>query len=201
MGATTAIRGLGARCLAEIFSDLGRRHLGIHDRQLGPFLQQIAADANRWRFAGVVRVGLESKAQHRQALAGDGAKQLGHHQPGNAVLLPGVERHHLLPVGRHLLEAVVAAEIHQIEDVFLEAAAAKARARLQKFGANAAVRADGLGHLAHIGARGLAKGGNAVDRADPLGQKGIGRELGELAAPQVRAQDLLRRYPVAVDPS
>ena len=71
------------------------------------------------------------------------------------MLLPGVDRHHLLPVGIHLMQAVVAAEVHQIEDVFLEAAAAKAGA-------------DGAGHLLHIGAGGFSEGRNAVDRADAL---------------------------------
>jgi hypothetical protein len=72
------------------------------------------------------------------------------------VLLPGVERHHLLPVGGYLMQAVVAAEVHQVEDVFLEAAATKAGA-------------DGVCQLMHIGAGGFAEGGDAVDRADRLG--------------------------------
>ena len=58
----------------------------------------------------------------------------------------------LLPVGSHLVQAVVAAEDHEIEDVLLEAAAAKAGA-------------DGAGHLLHVGAGGFAEGGDAVDRA------------------------------------
>ena len=83
---------------------------------------------------GVVGVGLKRKAQHGNALAAHGAKQAVHHQPGDAVLLPGVEAHHLLPVGGHLVQAVVAAEIHEVEDVFLEAAAAKAGAGLEELG-------------------------------------------------------------------
>ena len=71
------------------------------------------------------------------------------------MLLPGVERHHLLPVGGYLMQAVVAADVHQVEDVFLEAAAAKAGA-------------DGAGHLLHIGAGVFAEGRNAIDRADGL---------------------------------
>ena len=99
---------------------------------------------------GVVGVGLECKTQHRNALSRHGAKEPPHHQGADAVLLPGVERHHLLPVGGHLMQAVVAAEVHQVEDVFLEAAAAKAWA-------------DGAGHLLHVGAGGLLVGGDAVD--------------------------------------
>jgi hypothetical protein len=79
-----------------------------------------------------------------------------HHQAGDPVLLPGVERHHLLPVGGYIMQAIVAAEILQVEDVFLEAAAAQAGA-------------DGAGHFLHIGAGGFSEGGDAVDRADALG--------------------------------
>ena len=47
-------------------------------------------------------------------------------QGADAVLLPGVEIHHLLPGGGYLVQAVVAAENHQVEDVFLEAATTNA---------------------------------------------------------------------------
>ena len=57
----------------------------------------------------------------------------------------------LLPGGGYLMQAVVAAENHQVEDVFLEAAAAKAGAGLEE-----------LGTQARIGAGGLAEGGDAV---------------------------------------
>ena len=67
---------------------------------------------------GVVGVGFKGKTQNCDPLARHGAKQPVHHQTGDAVLLPGVEIHHLLPVG---------------------------------------------GHLLHVGAGGLAEGGDAVD--------------------------------------
>ena len=49
-----------------------------------------------------------------------------HHQAGKAVLLPDVELHPLLPVIGHRVQAVVAAENHQVEDVLLEAAPSEA---------------------------------------------------------------------------
>ena len=58
------------------------------------------------------------------------------------MLLPAVELHHLLPVIGHLVQAVVAAEIHQVEHVFLEAAPTKTRAGLQKLRSNPAVGTD-----------------------------------------------------------
>ena len=48
-------------------------------------------------------MGLKGKAQHTDAFTGHGAEQAVHHQAGDAVLLPGVELHHLLPVIGHLL--------------------------------------------------------------------------------------------------
>ena len=92
------------------------------------------------------------------------------------------------------------AEVHQIEDVFLETAAPKAGPSIQEFRANAAVGANRPGHFAHIRPTGFAKGGNGVDRADPLGQECISGELGELAAPKVGAQDLLLGHPMGIDP-
>ena len=70
----------------------------------------------------------------------------------------------LLPGGGYLMRAVVAAENHQVEDVFLEAAAAKAGAGLEE-----------LGTQARIGAGGFAEGGDAVDRAGDCVLGGPGR--------------------------
>ena len=159
------------------------------DDELRSLFQKIAADANRRRLAGVVGVGLEGKTKNRQALPRHGAEQLLHHQPGNSMLLPGVQRHHALPVIRDLRQAEMPTEIHQIEDVLLETAATETGPGVEEFRANATVGADGPSHLAHICPTGFAEGGNGVDRADALGQEGIGRELGELTAPEVGAQD------------
>lgn len=52
--------------------------------------------------------------------------------------------------------------------------------------------------LLHIGASGLAEGGDGVDRGDALRQHSIGGQLGQLCAPQVGAQDALLRDPVFV---
>ena len=164
--------------LAKIRAHLPFLHLGIEDLQDRPFLQQIPADADRRRFARVVGVGLEGKAEHTDALAAHRAKQLGDYQPSDALLLPGVKHHHALPVSRHLLEAVVAAEVHKVEDVLLEAAATKTRPGLEKLGANAAISSDRPGHLAYLGAGGLTHGRDCIDRTDPLGQEGVGGEFG-----------------------
>ena len=86
---------------------------------------------------GVVGISFERETKHGDAFARHRAKEPVHHQAGDAVLLPGVEIHHLLPVGGHLMQAVVAAEVHKVEDVFLEAAATKAGAGLEELGSQA----------------------------------------------------------------
>ena len=128
--------------MLKIPSHLIGCHLGIVNDELCTLFQKIAADTNRRSLAGVVGIGLKSKTKNRQALPGHGAEQLLHHQPGNAVLLPGVQRNHALPVIRHLRQAEMPAEIHQIEDVLLETAATKPRPGIQEFRANPAIGAD-----------------------------------------------------------
>lgn len=59
--------------------------------------------------------------------------------------------------------------------------------------------ADRLGYLTHIRPGGLTDRRNPVDRADSLGQEGVGRELAQLAAPEVGGEDSLGWHPVAVE--
>ncbi len=47
----------------------------------------------------------------------------------------------------HLLQAQRLADVHEVEDVLLEAAAAKAHAGVEELVADAAVHADGAHHL------------------------------------------------------
>ena len=93
----------------------------------------------------------------------------------------------------------MATEVDQIEDVFLKTAAPKTRACTEKFGSNPGIGADRFRYLAHIRTGGLAQGRHRVNRANSLRQKGIGGELGQLAAPQIGAQNLLFRHPLFVD--
>ena len=132
----------------------------------------------------------EGKTKNRQTLSRHRAEQLLHHQPGYAVLLPGVQSNNALPVIRHLRQAEMAAEIHQIENVLLETAATEARAGIEEFRADPTVGADRPGHLAHVRPAGLTERRDRIDRTDPLSQKGISGEFGELAAPKVGSQNL-----------
>ena len=62
------------------------------------------------------------------------------------------------------MQSVVPAEIHEVEDDLLEAAAPETGPGLQKLRANARIAADGAAHLPHVRTRGLAEGGGAVDQ-------------------------------------
>src|SRR5690606_41386183 len=95
----------------------------------------------------------------------------------------------------------LAGAVHQVEDVLLEARAAETDGGFQELGPDAAVGADGPGHLVHVCPRLLAELGDGVDGGYPLGQEGISRELGQLRGPQVGGQDAAAVDPPAVSRS
>jgi hypothetical protein len=68
----------------------------------------------------------------------------------------------------------------------LEARAAKADRRVQKFVADARVHADGDGDLLDIRARLLAQRRDRVDRRNALREEGVGDQLGQLRSLRVR---------------
>ncbi|BAS84779.1 Os03g0425450, partial [Oryza sativa Japonica Group] len=96
----------------------------------------------------------------------------------------------------HLGEAIALADVHQVEDVFLEAGATESHAGVEKLGADPGVLAHGVGDLGDVGAGGLAERGHGVDGRDPLGQERVGGELGQLGGPEVGGED-----PLLGDPS
>lgn len=104
----------------------------------------------------------------------------------------------MVPVLGDLGQAEAAAQIDQVENIFLEAAAAEADACAQKVGPDAAVDAGGVRDFVDVGAGRLADRRNGVDRGDALGEQRIRRELRQLAAPEARANDALLRHPVLV---
>jgi len=66
------------------------------------------------------------------------------------------------------------AQVNQVQNILFEARAAKAHTGSQKVGADAAIQADGVGHLRDVGLSPFAKGGNGVDGRDALGQESVG---------------------------
>ena len=104
-------------------------HLRVIDMHIGGFFEQIAAHKRRRRLAGVARVLLEREAKHADFLGGDGVEHAGHHDFGKAALLVLVHQDHLVPVVRALLQAQRLANVHQVQNVLLEARADKKRKR------------------------------------------------------------------------
>jgi hypothetical protein len=75
---------------------------------------------------------------------------------------------------------------------------AKADRGVEELEADARVCADGVAHLLHVGASGLAQRADGVDGADALGQERVGGQLGQLGGPEVGGEDALDRHPVLV---
>ncbi len=104
-----------------------------------------------------------------------------------------------LPVSGHFIQSIILADVNQIQNVFFKTGPAESHAGIQKFRTDPGVHANGSGHLGHIGLGFLTKRGNGVDRGYPLGQKCIGNQLGQLAAPDIRGQNPLPGNPIGVD--
>lgn len=105
----------------------------------------------------------------------------------------------LTPVRRDLGEVKALGEINKVENVLLEARAAKADRGLEELGAHARVAADGMGDFVDIGASGLANGRQGIDRRNTLCEHGIGSELGEFRGPEADGEDAFAGDPVGID--
>mmetsp|Transcript_5284 Transcript_5284/g.15951 ORF Transcript_5284/g.15951 Transcript_5284/m.15951 type:complete len:426 (+) Transcript_5284:664-1941(+) len=172
--------------------------LGVVHREVGALVQQAVAHVDGGGLPGVPGILLEGKAQNGNLLSPHRVEQARDHNVHKPPLLQVVDRHHGLPVPRDLLQAKAPADVHHVQNVLLEARPAKADAGVQELGTDPRVRPDALGDLGHVRPCLLAKGGDGVDRRDPLGKEGVRGELGELRGPQVAGQDLLLRDPLGV---
>ena len=185
--------------LDEILMDGFRLDLRIVNREVGALVEQVAADVDGGGFAGVVGVLLEGEAEDADALAVDGVEERADDFLDEAAFLPVVEMDHLAPVFGDVGQVEGLAEIDEVEDVLLETRAAEADGGLEELRADARVHADGAADFIDIGAGGFAEGGNRVDRGNPLGEEGVGDELGKLGRPEVGGEDALAGNPVGID--
>ena len=160
---------------------------------------QKSCDRPGRRFARVAGVGLERKPEKRDLPVGERVEHRLEQARDDPFLLVVVHPDHLRPVLRRRVEPERLAEIHKIQHILLEAAPAKAGARLEELGADAVIRPDHARHLVHIGAGRLAKSGNGVDGTHALGKERVRRKLGKLGGPHVRREDPLARHPRGVN--
>mmetsp|Transcript_25416 Transcript_25416/g.53173 ORF Transcript_25416/g.53173 Transcript_25416/m.53173 type:complete len:266 (-) Transcript_25416:741-1538(-) len=133
------------------------RHARVVDAQLRALVEQRLAHVKGGRVARVVRVLLVGDTPHGQLLAAHRVEHGSHDRARETPLLVVVKREHVLPVVSNLRQPEGAAEVDEVADVRLVARAAEADRCCQILAANAAVDADGEGHLVNIGARALAQ--------------------------------------------
>mmetsp|Transcript_10884 Transcript_10884/g.21739 ORF Transcript_10884/g.21739 Transcript_10884/m.21739 type:complete len:484 (+) Transcript_10884:310-1761(+) len=173
-------------------------HFGVVDVHDGGLFEQVPAHKRGRGFAGVARVLLEREPEHADLLGRDGVEHATHHDLGEAPLLVLVHQNHLMPVVRALFQPEGLANVHEVEDVFLEARAPEPHRRVEELGADAVVKGQSALHLVHVRVRGLAQGRDGVDAGHALGEKCVGHELRHFGRPQVGGQNALPRHPVLV---
>ena len=172
---------------------------GVRDDHLGLFLQEALGDVDGGTLPRVARVGLEGEAEEAYPLPRQGVEHGREHLLDETFLLVDVDLDHPFPVIGHLVETVESAKVNEVQDVLLEAGPAETDAGVEEPPADAAVQAHGPGDLRDVRLRLLAEGGDGVDGRDALGEKGVGHQFRQLAAPDVGGDDLLPRDPAAVD--
>ncbi|KAG5461485.1 MAG: hypothetical protein BJ554DRAFT_6314 [Olpidium bornovanus] len=158
--------------LGEVEDDLARLDLGIVDHNLSALLDERLADLDGGRLPGVPGVLLEGEAQHGDALGGDRREQAVDDAAHEAGLLVLVQQDDLVPVVGDLAQVELLGEVHEVEDVLLEARASEPDRGLEEAAPDAGVQAAGVGHLVDVRARRLADGRQGVDARDALGEEG-----------------------------
>ncbi|KAJ8533423.1 hypothetical protein ON010_g13832 [Phytophthora cinnamomi] len=166
---------------------------------VGLLLQQVLDNRGGGGLAHIARVLLEGEAENTDLLVGHRVEHAADHGRGEAGLLVLVHGHDVAPVVGHLGQVEALGQVHQVQDVLLEARAAEAHRAIEELAADAVVGAHGARHFMDVSARGLAHGRDGVDARDALRQEGVGHELGQLRGPDVGRDDALARHPVRVD--
>ncbi len=184
--------------MRQIGLGIGKR-LGIGNDHFGMLRQQFSCDVDGRAFARVAGVGFEGKPQDADFFPGQRVEHGSQDIGDEPVLLVFIDFDDAFPVGGHFRQTVKTAQVHQVEDVFLEAGSAEADARLEKFGADAAVRAHGVRDFGDVGVRLFTKRRYGIDGGYPLRQKGVGHQFGKFGAPDVRGDDLFSRQPAGVN--
>src|SRR5690554_4021953 len=174
-------------------------YFGVVHPQFGLLVQQVVGYVYGGTLAGVVGVLFKGPAEDGDFFAAHGIEELAYDVLGKAALLVVVHFDDLFPIVGDFGEAVAAGNVHQVEDVFLETAAAKAYGGFQELRADAAVLTYGAGNFIYVGAALFAKGRDGVDGRYALGQKGVGGEFGEFGRPNIGGDDALTIDPAGID--
>ena len=81
---------------------------------------------------------------------------------------------YLVPVIGNLRQVQSLTEVHQIQHIFLEAAATKTNTGFQKLVPNSRVSSDSVSHFLYVSPRGFTDSRDCVDAGDSLGKECIG---------------------------
>ena len=81
---------------------------------------------------------------------------------------------YLVPVISDLRKVQSLTEVHQIQHIFLEAAATKTNTGFQKLVPNSRVSSDSVSHFLYVRPSGFTDSRDGVDAGDSLGKEGIG---------------------------
>lgn len=192
------VRGGAHALVLELVQQVLLLDLGVVDGHARALVQQVLDDGGRGRLAHVARVLLEGEAEDADLLVGDRVEHAADHGRGEARLLVLVHGHDAAPVLGDLGQVEALGEVHEVQNVLLEARAAEADRAVEELGADAVVGAHGARDLVHVGARGLADGRDGVDARDALREEGVGDELRQLRGPDVGGDDALARHPVLI---
>src|SRR5690554_842744 len=185
--------------VVEVGIHLFGLYFGVVHPQFGLLVQQVVGYVYGSTFASIVGVLFKGPTEDGYFFAADSIEELAYDVLGKAALLVVVHFDDLFPVVGDFGEGVAAGNVHQVEDVFLETAAAEAYGGFQEFGTDATVLAYGTGNFIYIGTALFAEGGDGVDGRYTLGQKGVGSEFGEFGRPYVGGDDALTIDPAGIN--
>src|SRR5690554_1167799 len=185
--------------VVEVGIHLFGLNFGVVHPQFGLLVQQVVGYVYGGTLAGVVDVLFKGPTEDGDFFAAHGIEELAYDVLGEAALLVVVHFDDLFPIVGNFGEAVAAGNVHQVEDVFLETAAAEAYGGFQEFGTDATVLAYGAGNFIYVGTALFAEGRDGVDGQYALGQEGVGGEFGEFGRPYVGGDDAVAIDPARVD--
>ena len=111
--------------------------------------------------------------------ASDRVEKRVHHALREPPLLILIQLHDLSPVGCDFRQMKTFAEIHQVQDVLLEARSAETNGSFEEFGSDAGIETNSVRNLVDIRACGFTNCGQRVDRRDSLGQHCVCSQLGK----------------------
>lgn len=155
--------GVDVEGVVELLEHLLACNLGVVHGKVGAFIEKVSADVGRGGFTGVSSVLLESKAKDGNLLAGDGVEHALDNLVGESPLLVLIHQHDLVPIVGNLGEAERLANVHEVENILLEARSSVSHRCLEELGSDTRIRANGTGDFIDISIGGLAESGDGVD--------------------------------------